>query len=219
LETKNNLVLFLDHLLKFRRSGVPIEHVDAEGQIGFFESFLDEPERIVTELVWPYYRQIEIGILFTRDSGARTRRFAKRGDNRWVHASGSILRVLALLAVPAPAGPGHRLQAGFANGLPAFFTDSEFLVLDPGQSSIDGAQKFPVRLLQPDLRCRVSFTGRHIDRVAAKVRSVGIRIEQGFTGGEFLLFRKEKILVAKQVALIHDSPLAQSAANLKLYNL
>ena len=63
-------------------------------------------------------------------------------------------------------------------------------------------------LLQPDLRGSVGFTGGHADRVPAKITCGGSRIGQTLAGGEFLPLGKEKILIAKQVAIVHDTRLA-----------
>ena len=49
---------------------MPIEHVDAEIQIGYLESLLQEPKCIVGEHVGAHHRQIEIGIVLCSRSDA-----------------------------------------------------------------------------------------------------------------------------------------------------
>jgi hypothetical protein len=60
-------------------------------------------------------------------------------------------------------------------------------------------------LVHPDLRGGIGFTCGHVDWVPAELPSGGNRISQTLAGGEFLPLCKEKILVAKQVALVHGS--------------
>jgi hypothetical protein len=76
---------------------------------------------------------------------------------------------------------------------------------NPRQGILNGAQELAVCLLQPDLRGGVGFTGSHVDWVRAKLTGGGNRIDQTLASGEFLPLRKEEILVAKQVALVHGS--------------
>jgi hypothetical protein len=92
----------------------------------------------------------------------------------------------SFLAVPTPPGPAHRFQARLANRLPAFFADAKFLVPNPRQRILNGAQELAVCPMQPDLRGGVGFTGGHVDRVPGKLISGGNRIDQTLAGGEFL---------------------------------
>jgi hypothetical protein len=57
--------------------------------------------------------------------------------------------------------------------------------------------------MQPDLRGGVGFIGCHVDRVPAKLTCGGDQTDQTLASGEFLPLRKEDILIAKQVALVH----------------
>jgi len=75
---------------------------------------------------------------------------------------------MAFLAVPTPPSPGNGFQARRANRLAALFADAEFLVPNPRQGILDGAQELAIRLLQPHLRGGVGFRGGHVDRVPTK---------------------------------------------------
>jgi hypothetical protein len=107
-------------------------------------------------------------------------------DDPRAHAGVSGSRVLPFLAVPAPPGPGHRFQARLANLLPAFSANAKFLVPNPSQGIVNGAQELAVCLLQSDLYSGVVFAGGHVDRVPAKLTCGGDRIDQTLAGGEFL---------------------------------
>jgi len=50
---------------------VPVEHVHAEGQIGFLEGLLEKPEGVVAELAGSDYRQIKIGVALRGPIDAR----------------------------------------------------------------------------------------------------------------------------------------------------
>jgi hypothetical protein len=82
-------------------------------------------------------------------------------------------------------------------------------VPNPRQGILNRTQELAVCLLQPDLRGSVGFTGGHVDSVPAKITCGGNRIAQTVAGGEFLSLRKEKILIAKQVAIVHDTRLVR----------
>jgi hypothetical protein len=65
--------------------------------------------------------------------------------------------------------PGHRFQACLANRLPAFCANAKFLVPNPSQGIVNGAQELAVCLAQLDLRGGVGFTSGRVDRIPTKL--------------------------------------------------
>jgi hypothetical protein len=107
------------------------------------------------------------------------------------------------LAASAPSGPGNRFEARLANGLPTFFANAKFLVLNPPQGIVNGFQELAVYLIELDLHGGADFIGSHVDRVPLKFTCGGKPIDQTPAAGDSLPLRKEEIFIVKQLALVH----------------
>jgi hypothetical protein len=78
-------------------------------------------------------------------------------------------------------------------------------VPNPSQGILNSAQELAVCLVQPDLRAGIGFTIGYVDPVPGRLACGGNQTDQALAVGEFLPLRKEEILVAKHVALVHGN--------------
>jgi len=71
LPPPNNLVFSFDHFLEVRGEVMPVEHIDAKGEIGFLESFFEMAEDIVIQLAGCDNCQIQVGVVLHSPAKAR----------------------------------------------------------------------------------------------------------------------------------------------------